>query len=139
MRRIVPVGFSILLLLTFCSAQDSTAPQGSIRGVIVAKNQNGEPAVLPDARIVLHGPTNKEAQSDASGAFAIHGLPPGMYEIEASAPGLKAMTAVEVKPGTAAVGPIELAVSVVADTVTVAANDPPAVKSLLRRIRSAHE
>lgn len=128
MRRIFPIGFSILLLLTLCSAQDSTATQGSIRGEVVTRNQNGEPAVLPDARIVLHGPINTEAQSDASGAFAIEGLPPGMYEIEASAPGLNAVTAVELKPGTAAVVPIELDVIAVTDTVTVAANDPPAIE-----------
>jgi hypothetical protein len=60
MRRIVPVGFSILLLLTFCSAQDNTATQGSIRGEVVARNQNGEPAVLPDARIVLNALMHSE-------------------------------------------------------------------------------
>jgi len=66
MRRIWPVGFSILLLLVFCSPQDSTATQGSIRGEVVTRNQNREPAVFPNARIILHGPINREAQSDAS-------------------------------------------------------------------------
>ena len=60
MRRIVPVGFSILLLLAFCSAQDSTATQGSIRGEVVTRNQNGEPAVFSNARIVPHGPINRK-------------------------------------------------------------------------------
>src|ERR1700751_2914283 len=98
MRRIFPVGFSILLLLAFCSAQDNIATQGSIRGEVVTRNQNGEPAVFPNARIVLHGPINTEAQSDASGAFAIDSRPPGMYEVEASASGLKETVAVEGKP-----------------------------------------
>jgi hypothetical protein len=71
MRRIFPVGFPILLLLSFCAAQDGTATLGSIRGEVVNRNQSGEPAVLPGARIVVHGPINKEAQSDALGAFAI--------------------------------------------------------------------
>jgi hypothetical protein len=66
MRRIWPVGFSILLLLAFCSLPDSTATQGSIHGKVVTRNQNGEPAVFPNARIVLHGPINREAQSDVS-------------------------------------------------------------------------
>ena len=128
MRRKFPVSFSVLLLLNLCFAKDNIATEGSIRGEVVTRNQNGEPAVFPNARIVLHGPINAEAQSDASGAFAIDGLPPGTYEVEASAPGLNATVAVKVKPGTAVVGPIELVVIAVTGTVTVAANHPPAIE-----------
>ncbi|HEV2732601.1 MAG TPA: carboxypeptidase regulatory-like domain-containing protein, partial [Terriglobales bacterium] len=128
MRRCLPVVFSTLVLLASCFAQDDHAAMGSIRGEVVTRNQNGEPAVLPDARIVLHGPINKEAQSGASGAFAIDGLPPGLYEIEATAPGLNAAIAVEVKPGVASAVRIELSVATVTDTVTVAANDAPAIE-----------
>ena len=42
------------------------------------KGTNGEPAVLPGARIVLRGPITKETESDTQGAFAIDGLPPGV-------------------------------------------------------------
>jgi len=128
MRRISFIVFSTLLLLVRCFPQDGPAAPGSIRGEVVTKTQNGEPAVLPEARIVLHGPVNKEAQSDARGAFAIDDLPPGMYDIEASAPGLYTTLAVEVKPGTASVVPIELDIATVTSTVTVAANDPPAIE-----------
>src|SRR5258708_38584541 len=83
MRRTLLIALSTLVLLAPVFAQDDHAIVGSIRGEVVTKNQNGEPAVLPDARIVVHGPTNKEARTDASGAFAIGGLPPGMYKIEA--------------------------------------------------------
>lgn len=127
MRRILMAGVSTLVLLSFSFAQADRETMGSIRGQVVTRNQDGETAVLPDARVVLHGPTNKEAQSDASGAFAIDGLPPGQYEIEASAPGLKANVEVEVEAGSGAVVPIELSVATVADTVTVAANDTPAI------------
>jgi Carboxypeptidase regulatory-like domain len=126
MRRTLLIAVSTLVLLAPVFAQDDPVILGSIRGEVVTKNQNGEPAVLPDARIVVHGPTNKEVQSDASGAFAIDSLPSGMYNIEASAPGLNAAVAVEVKPGTTSVVPIELGMAAVASTVTVAANDPPA-------------
>src|SRR5262244_2170078 len=110
MRRILVLTLSTLVLLN-CALAQGPAATGSVRGQVVTRNQNGEPAVLPNVQIVLQGPMNKDAESDESGAFAIDGLPPGLYEIEASAPGLSAMTAVEVKPGTAAVVPIELAVS----------------------------
>src|SRR6266478_1491340 len=128
MRRISFIVFSALLLLVRCFPQDGPAAPGSIRGEVVTKTQNGEPAVLPEARIVLHGPVNKEAQSDARGAFAIDDLPPGIYDIEASAPGLNTTLSVEVKPGTASVVPIELGMAAVTSTVTVAANDPPAIE-----------
>jgi hypothetical protein len=44
---------------------------------VFTKGTNGEPAVLPGVRIVLHGPITKETESDARGAFAIDGLPRG--------------------------------------------------------------
>jgi hypothetical protein len=119
--------FSIVVLLIPCVAQESAAP-GIIRGEVVTRNENGEPAVFPHARIVLHGPVEKEAQSDAQGAFAIDDLPPGMYDIEASAPGLNAALAVEVKPGTASAVPIDLSVAIVASSVTVTASDPPPIE-----------
>jgi len=128
MRRPLLIAVSTLVLLAPVFAQDDHTIVGSIRGEVVTKNQNGEPAVLPDAQIVLHGPINKEARTDASGAFAIGGLPPGMYKVEASAPGLNAAVAVEVKPGTASVVPIELGMAAVASTLTVAANDLPGVE-----------
>ena len=123
MRKRSIIAFLFAVLLIRCFAQGGPATPGSIRGEVVTRNQNGEPAVLPNARIVLHGPVNKEAQSDARGAFAIDGLPPGMYDIEASAPGLKAALAVEVRPGTASVVPIDLSVATVTSSVTVTASD----------------
>lgn len=128
MRRISLIAFSILALAIRCLPQNGFAVPGSIRGEIVTRAENGEPAVFPNALVVLHGPVNKEAQSDAQGAFAIDGLPPGTYDIEASAPGLKAALAVEVKSGTASVVPIELSVAAVMDTVTVTASEPSPIE-----------
>ena|ERR1700757_1632619 len=71
------------------------------------KGTNGEPAVLPGVRIVLHGPTTKETESDAQGAFAVDSLPPGLYDIEASALGLDAALPVEVSAGTSSTVPFE--------------------------------
>jgi len=125
MRRISLIVFSTPVLLVCCFAEDGPATWGSIRGEVITKTQNGEPAVLPDAHIVLHGPVNKETQSDARGAFTIDSLPPGTYDIDASAPGLNTTVTVEVNPGTATVVPIELSMATVASTVTVKASDPP--------------
>ena len=121
---------SIVVLLTLGFATDAPAASGSIRGEVFTKTTDGETAVVSDTRIVLHGPVNKETASDARGAFAVDDLPPGRYEIEATAPGLNGTLAVEVKPGTAAVVPLELAIARVKSTVTVAASEPaPAEES----------
>ena len=128
MREWVAYVVSILLFVLPAFAQSGSTASGSIRGDVFTKGTNGEPAVLPHARIVLHGPLNKEALSDAKGAFAVDGLPPGMYDIEASAPGLNAALAVEVKPGTASVVPIDLSVATVTSSVTVTASDPPPIE-----------
>ncbi len=128
MRRISLIVLSTLVLLVPCFPQDRPATSGSIRGNAFTTTQNGEPAVLPGARIVLHGLIKKETESDAQGAFAIDGLPPGMYDIEASAPGLNAVLAVEVKPGEASFLPIELTLAAVESSVTVAANDVPTIQ-----------
>ena len=128
MRRTSLIAFSMLVLLIRCFPQDGLATPGSIRGEVVTKNQNGEPAVLRNARIVLHGPVNREAESDAQGAFAVDGLPPGRYDIEASAPGLNAAVTVEVKPGIPSVVPIDLSVNAVTSTVNVTASDPPPIE-----------
>ena len=128
MRRASQIAFSMLVLLIPCFSQDGTAAPGSIRGEVVTKDQNGEPAVLPDAHIVLHGPVNKESQSDAKGAFTIDGLPPGMYEIEATAPGLNAALTIEVRSAKASVVPIDLSVAAVTSSVTVTATDLPPIE-----------
>jgi hypothetical protein len=88
LRHFSGSGLSVLLFLGLGFAQGGSPAPGSIRGDVFTKGMNGEPAVLPGVRIVLHGPTTKETESDAQGAFAIDGLPPGTYQIEANAPGL---------------------------------------------------
>ena len=108
MRTLIGIALAILLLLSLGFAQGSSPALGSIRGDVFTKGTNGEPAVLPGARIVLRGPITKETESDTQGAFAIDGLPPGTYEIEANAPGLYAALAVEVRAGTSSTVPVEM-------------------------------
>jgi len=108
MRTLIGMALAILLLPGLGFAQGSSPALGSIRGDVFTKGTNGEPAVLPGARIVLRGLITKETESDTQGAFAIDGLPPGTYEIEANAPGLYAALAVEVRAGTSSTVPVEM-------------------------------
>ena len=121
MRTLIGNALTTLLLLGLSFAQGSSPAPGSIRGGVFMKGTNGEPAVLPDARIVLHGLINKEAESGAQGAFAIDGLPSlpsGTYRIEANASRLYAALAVEVSSGTSSTVPVEMNVAAVTSTTS---------------------
>ena len=78
MRAFVGTALSILLSLAPAFAQGASSAFGSIRGEVFTKDVNGEPTVLPGARIVVHGPITKDTESDALGALAIDGLPQGL-------------------------------------------------------------
>ena len=129
---IAGVLFSLLFLVSGFAESGSPA-LGSIRGDVFTKGTNGEPAVLPGTHIVLRGPVTKEAESDAQGAFAVVGLPPGIYQIEANAPGLNAALAIEVTAGTSSTVPVEMNVAAVADTVSVTASEAPVAEESAQR------
>ena len=118
MRRLSGTTLSIRPFLALGFAQGSSPAPGSIRGDIFPKGTNGEPAVLPHPRIVLRGPVNNETESDVQRAFAIDGLPPGISEIEASAPGLYAALSVEVSADTSSTIPLEIYLSAVTSTTS---------------------
>jgi hypothetical protein len=123
MRALIGIALAILLLQGFGFTQGNSPAFGSLRGDVFTKGTNGEPAVLPGARIVLRGPITKETESDTQGAFAIDGLPPGIYQVEANAPGLSGGLAVEVTSGASSTVPIEMNVTTVNNTVNVTATD----------------
>lgn len=75
MQTLIGIALAMLLSVPLGFAQGSFPAFGSIRGDVFTKGTNGEPAVLPEARIVLRGPITKETESDARGAFAIDSLP----------------------------------------------------------------
>jgi hypothetical protein len=73
---------------------------------------------LPGVLISLHEPITKETESDAKGAFAVDGFPPGTYQIEANASRVYAALAVEVSAGTSSTVPVEINVAAVTSTTS---------------------
>src|SRR5260370_8826202 len=118
MREWVGYVVSILLLVVPALAQSGSTASGSIRGDVFTKGTNGELAVLPGVLIVLHWPITKETESDAQGAFAIDGPPPGTYQIEANASCLYAVLAVEVSADASSIVPVEMNVAAVTSTMS---------------------
>jgi len=118
MQTLIDIALAILLLPGLGFAQGNSPALGSIRGDVFTKGTNGEPAVLPGARIVLRGPITKETESDSQGAFAIDGFSSRTYQIEANAPGLYAVLAAEVRAGTSSTGPVEMNVAAVTSTTS---------------------
>ena len=118
MRESVAHVVSILLFVLPAFAQNGSIASGSITGDVFTKGTNGELAVWPGVLIVLHGPITKETESDAKGAFAVDGLHPGPYQIEANAPGLYAVLAMEVSAGTSSTVPVEMNVAAVTSTMS---------------------
>jgi hypothetical protein len=119
MRTFIGTALASLLLLGLRFAQGNSDVLGSIRGDVFTKGTNGEPAVLPGARIVLRGPITKETESDTQGAFDIDGLPRAFYEIEAIAPGLYSVLSAEVTAGTSSTVPVEMNVAAVTSATSL--------------------
>src|SRR5712692_2830289 len=118
MRGSVAYVVSILLFVLLAFAQSSPSASGSKRGDVFTKGTNGEPAVLPGVLIVLHGPITTETESDAQGAFAIDGLPPGDIPDRGECSRLYAALAVEVSAGTSSTVPVDMNVAAVTSTTS---------------------
>jgi hypothetical protein len=56
MRTLVVAVLCILLFLVAGFSEGGSPAPGSMKGEVFTKGTSGEPAVLPDARIVLTGP-----------------------------------------------------------------------------------
>ena len=116
MQTPIAIATAMLLFLGLGFAQGNFTSFGSIRGDVFTTGTNGEPAVLPRAVIVLHGPITKETQWGAKGAFAVDDVLPRTCQIEANAPIFYAALGVEVSAGASSTVPIEIVSAVTRTT-----------------------
>src|SRR6202795_4972018 len=75
------------LVMCLVSSSSVLAQTGALRGLVT--DQNG--AAVAGAKVTVNGPSGllKTTTSDKSGSYSFTGLPPGDYEVQASAPNLE--------------------------------------------------
>ena len=83
-NRMKGVYWFTLILFASSSAWAQTA---ALRGLVT--DQNG--AVVAGAKVTVNGPSglSKTTNSDKTGSYSFTGLPPGDYEVRATAPSLR--------------------------------------------------
>ncbi len=97
---------------------------GSLSGTVLATNRDA----LQGARVTLAGPSGsaiRTVESDSNGQFAFTGLPPDVYKLTVTAPGMSTFTSTQIPlhAGEARiVPPVTLPVASVNTTVTVTAD-----------------
>ena len=123
MRTVTLTALCMLLTSLPCLAQDKAQHTGSIRGEVFTKDGQGQRFVVPGTLVELKGPLKKEKQSDASGAFEFHSLPPGRYAVSAKTSGMNVTVQVEVKAGESSLAQLELRLDAVTSSVSVTADD----------------
>jgi hypothetical protein len=121
MRRI---GFAAPLLVTAAGllAQATGTTTADLRGLVV--DETGSP--LPGASIIATSQDtgfSRQATSAAGGSFAVRLLPPGLYRVSASLPGLRVADVPDVRLSVGATTTLELRLepSGVAEAVSVTA------------------
>jgi len=114
-----------LLLILFVSSS-ALAQTGSLRGQVT--DQNG--GSVPGAKVTVNGPSGlvKTTNADKSGSYSFAGLPPGDYEVQASAPNLELAepAKISLKSGAQTLD-LQLRVVLALEKVTVEENAAPSV------------
>jgi outer membrane receptor protein involved in Fe transport len=121
----VPAKLLFLCLSVFLFAMQLLAGQsaetlGQIQGTVFVQDSQGQSCV-PNAKVMLQAPVVMETRTDQSGRFEFRDVPPGIYIIEAEAPGLVATQEVAIEVAKVAQLSLELKPTTVQDSVTVTA------------------
>ena len=103
---------------------DAPQPAGSLSGTVIDTNRN----VLQGARVTLADPSGsviRTVDSGSNGEFAFTGVPPGVYRLTVTAPGMSTFTSTQIPLHAGEVRivpPVTLSVSGGTTSVTVSGN-----------------
>jgi Carboxypeptidase regulatory-like domain len=118
----------VSLIVCLVSAPSVLAQTGSLRGLVT--DQNG--AAVAEAKVTVNGLSGllKTTTSDKSGSYSLTGLPPGDYEVQASAPNLELGEPLKIslKGGVQSLD-LQLRVILAPEKVTIEENGAPSVST----------
>ena len=95
-------------------------PTGTVQGRIFLLGSDG-PAQVVGAAVVLTGPVERKGETDPEGHYAFEAVPPGTYQIEAVASGLRAQQTITVEAHKVTDLDLQLKPTEITSTVTVTA------------------
>ena len=99
---------------------------GDVRGTVFTIDPDGTRSLIPGAKVSLSGAdVVQQTVADRQAGYRFSGLKPGVYQVEASAPGLSGSSPVRISAGVVADASIELQVLLLKASVTVTASAEP--------------
>jgi len=105
--------------------KDDRGETGRVEGTVFV-GDSGDPSYVAQAKVLLTGPVMAETGTDNEGKYALDGLPPGSYTLEATFSELRAEQTITVEANQVLQVPLQLKPREVKTSVTVTANDPDA-------------
>jgi TonB dependent receptor/Carboxypeptidase regulatory-like domain len=122
-RLVSALTFAGLCFTTAVGRSPAQVATGDVKGTVFTTDPDGTRSPIPGSKVSLRGPGSlRETIADQQAGYHFSGLAPGIYQVEASAPGLSGSNAVTVTPGAVAEASIELQVALLKESVTVTAS-----------------
>ena len=128
--RLLPAAarYIMLAIIALCgltpiaAGQEAQAGSARIEGIVFVQNPGGD-ACVPNAQVLVSGPTMASTETDTDGRYALGGIVPGTYTVNANFDGLEAEQKVTIQSDQVVLLPLELRIAPVKNSVTVTAAD----------------
>src|SRR5271166_2619791 len=121
---------NLILLLVISSwitpgavGKDDNAGTGKVEGTVFVGDP-GDPSYVAEAKVMVTSPVVAETGTDADGKYALSGLPPGTYTVEATFSELSGEETITVAANQVVQVPLRLKPREVKTSVTVTASAP---------------
>jgi hypothetical protein len=118
-RPLLLASASIFILLSGPMRLPGGIDAGSIHGEVFIVESDGGHSVIPNAAVALHGNVSLETTANDHGSYSFPSVPPGVYVIDATAPGMTGTITFEVKAATDQTVAIPLEIETLKASVTV--------------------